>query len=284
MIQGSKPLLLRFILRFFNQKKASKGKKKFELDKRQKFGIGVAILSIGIFFSNVSFNISGIFLACFLGIISDLILFWAIRNDLKESFTIQAFILPFLYSLSFGFFSFLTPSRIITRTIITFLYAIGLYSTFLSENIFTVASIRTIALLHSARIVSLIISLITYFFILSTSFSLHTNILITIFIIIFFSFFLNMHAIWTYTLEKSVEKDILWIGILTISLAEIACILWFWPTTSIVISLFLTSIWYVLIGLSHVWLDKRLFRNVLWEYIWVGIIAFLVLLSFTKWQ
>ncbi|MDE2590739.1 MAG: hypothetical protein KGL95_13880, partial [Patescibacteria group bacterium] len=95
---------------------------------------------------------------------------------------------------------------------------------------------------------------------------------------------LSIHAIWTYSLERSLRKDLLWIGVITLCLFELSVALWFWPTSPTVMALFLTSIWYVLVGLSHVWLDKRLFRSVMWEYIWVAIIAFSVLVSFTKWQ
>jgi hypothetical protein len=172
----------------------------------------------------------------------------------------------------------------LTRLILTTLYAVGLYSVFLSENIFVVASIRTIALLNSARIVSLIISLVTYFFLISTTLSLRIALIPTLLLIAISSFVITIHAIWTYTLEKSIKKDLLWVGIVSLCLVELGIVLWFWPTSPIVAALFLTSIWYVLIGLSHVWLDKRLFKNVLWEYVWVAVIAFLILIAFTRWR
>lgn len=278
-------LLFRILHKFFAKKKTlTKNKKKFGLEKRQKFGIGVAILSLGLFLAEYAFNGYGVLIAAFLAIVSDLLLFWAIRDDLRNNFSAQVFVLPFLYSLAFGLFSFLTPARILTRIVLTTLYAIGLYSVFLSENIFTVASIRTIALLNSARIVSLVISLIGYFFLSNTIFSLRIGIIPTAILILVVSALFVMHAIWTYTLEKSLKKDFIWIGIISMCLLEIAIVLWFWPTSPTIVSLFLTCVWYVLIGLSHVWLDKRLFRNVLWEYIWVAGIAVVILISLTQWQ
>ncbi|MDE2588447.1 MAG: hypothetical protein KGL95_02120, partial [Patescibacteria group bacterium] len=138
-------------------------KRQFIFEKRQKFAIGVGILSLGLFGASVTFNEYGIVMSALLALFSDLFLYWAIHDDLQENFSPQVFILPFLYSLSFGLFSFLAPARLLTRLILTTLYAVGLYSVFLSENIFVVALVRTIALLNSARIVSLVISLITFF-------------------------------------------------------------------------------------------------------------------------
>ena len=279
--------LFHLISRIFKKQKQVHLKQKktqFVFDKRQKFAIGVVILSLGLFGASITFNEYGIVLSALLAIFSDIFLFWAIHEDMQQNFSPQALILPFLYSLSFGLFSFLAPARLLTRLTLTALYAVGLYSVFLSENIFIVASIRTIALLNSARIVSLVISLITFFFLTNTTFSLRLIIFPTLALIIVITFLLTMHAIWTYTLEKSFRKDVLWIGIITLCLTQLFLALWFWPTSPTVIALFLTSIWYVLVGLSHVWLDKRLFRNVLWEYLWVAIIAFSVLISFTKWQ
>lgn len=277
--------VLQFIYRLVTTKKLSKAKKrKLSLDKRQKFAIGVALLSAGLFFSEFLFNTYGIIISFFMALVTNGMLFWAIRGDLQDNFSFQVFILPFLYSLSFGLFAFLTPERILTRLILTIFYAVGLYSVFLSENIFTVASIRTIALLNSARIVSLVISLITFFFLASTTFSLRIDLIPTILLLLLFILPLSIHALWTYTLERSIKKEFSWVGVITVVLSELGIMLWFWPTSPTIVALFLTSIWYVCVGLSHVWLDKRLFKNVLWEYLWVAIISFFMLISFTRWQ
>jgi len=279
--------LFRIIYFIFNKKKKSgrqeKGKQ-FYIEKRQKFAIGVGLLSVMLFLSAYFHTTYGIFMVLFLAFFSDLFLLWTIYGDLKNNFSSKVFILPFLYSLSFGLFSFLTPARLLTRLILTILYAIGLYSVFLSQNIFTVASIRTIALLNSGRIVSLVISLIAYFFLTNTAFSLRVSLLPTGVLLFIFSFLFTSHAMWTYTLEKSLKKDLVWILVCSLCLVELGIALWYWPTSPTVVALFLTSVWYIFIGLSHIWFDRRLFRNVLWEYVWVAVIAVLVLISFTKWQ
>ena len=161
------------------------------------------------------------------------------------------------------------------------LYAFGLYSLLLSENIFIVSSIRTIALLSSARTDSFIVTLLSYFFMATVVFSLHLNIFITLLFMFAFSFPLIMHSIWTHTLESDFRSHFEWVLLITVCIVEAALMLWFWSTTPTIIGLFLTCLFYILVGFSQVWLDKRLFKGVMWEYIWVTVIAFLVFITFS---
>ena len=253
----------------------------FDIPKRQKFIVSVVILSLALFFSEHYLGKGGIYIAILLSIFTDLFVFWAIRSDLKDNFSPQVFILPLIYTLACSLFYFLVPVRFITRVGMTSLYAFGLYSLLLSENIFIVSSIRTIALLSSARTVSFIVTILSYFFLSNVVFSLHFNILVTLLLIFAFSFPLILHSIWTHTLENNFRSQIEWIFLIAICLVETAFVLWFWPTTPTIIALFLTGLFYVLVGISQVWLDKRLFKGVMWEYIWVAVIVFLVFITFS---
>lgn len=258
--------------------------RKLNISKRQKFVIAVIILSLGLFYSENLLGKSGLFIAIILSVLTDLLLFVAIYKDLKGNPSLPIFILPFFYSLAFGLFYFLVPTRFLTRIMMTSLYAIGLYSLFLCQNIFTVASIRTIALLSSARIASFVITLISYFFLANIVFSLHLSIFPISIIIFVFSFFLIYQSVWTYNLDKNIKSLFFWVFGLSLSLFEITLILWFWPGNPTVIALFLTGLFYTITGLSHVWFDKRLFKNVLWEYVWVTLIVFFVLILTTSWK
>src|SRR3989344_4169459 len=106
------------------------------LSKRQKLITGVLLLSLGLFISQNLLGKSGVYTVFSLAIITDIFLFLILYKDLKDNFSPQIFILPLIFSLSFGLFFFLVPARFLTRIITTSLYAIGLYSLFLSENIF----------------------------------------------------------------------------------------------------------------------------------------------------
>lgn len=256
----------------------------FMFSKRQKFVLAVFVLSLGLFTSEYLFSGYGVAVAGLLALLTDVFLLGALYEDLQENFSIHPFVLPFLCSLAFGLFYFLTPSRLLSRIVLTSLYAVGLYSVFLSENIFVVASIRTIALLNSARIVTFVITLIAFFFLSNTIFSFRLSFLPTIGLFGLFTFLFTFHSVWTYTLERGIGKDFIWNAVVTLCLTEMAAILWFWPTPPTVFALFMTAMFYILIGLVHVWLDKRLFRNVVAEYVWVAIVALFILVWFSAWQ
>lgn len=257
---------------------------KLSISKRQRFIIAVIILSLGLFASQHLLGKSGVFVTLFLSFLSAFLFFIANYQDIKQNFSPFLFILPFFYSLAFGLFYFLVPARFLSRLLMTTLYAGGLYSLFLSENIFTVASVRTIALLSSAKTVSFIITLVSYFFLTNVVFSFDLPALPKVLFIFVYTFFLTAQSIWSYRLEKFLSLHYLWVLAISVCFLEVATILWFWPIDPTFIALFLTGLFYTMIGLSHVWFDKRLFRGVLWEYIWVAVIVFCILFLFTSWK
>lgn len=269
-----------------SSKVASRAKKKrlFTLGKRHKFVISVVILSVGLFTSEFVFTGYVVAIAFFLALLTDVLYLLTMRTSSDDYVHPQTLILPFLCSLAFSLFFFLTPARLLSRIILTTIYAISVYSLFLSENIFTVASIRTIALLNGARIVSFVLTIISYFFLTNTLFSFHSNIFETILLLTVVTFLFVLHAVWTYSLEKSIKKDLNWTIIITLCMFELGVVLWFWPTSSTVVSLFLSGVLYIFIGLSHAWLDKRLFRGVFLEYLWVAVAALVLLIVLTQWQ
>lgn len=256
----------------------------FLTGKRQRFVASVIILSIGLFISEYFLGKSAMLIIVGLAVLTDLLLFLSIRGDLKDNFSPQVFILPFLYSVAIGLFYLLVPARHLTRITITSLYALGLYSLYLSENIFIVSSMRTIALLSSARTVTFTISLLSYFFLANVVFSLHLNVFLTLFLVFCFTFPMILHSLWIYTLDKSLKSNLDWTLFLTLSIFELSILLWFWPSTATLIALFLTGVFYTIVGLSQVWLEKRLFKGVIWEYALVSFIVFSVLFFYTSWS
>lgn len=257
---------------------------RFVINKRQKFIISVLILSASLFFSEYFLRGVTVIGAVCLAVLTDVLLFLSLYGDLKDDLMPQAFILPFLCSLAFGLFYFLTPARLVSRLVLTTLYAIAVYSLFLSENIFLVGLSRTIALVNSARIVTFVISLMSYFFLANIIFSFRIGIIATMVIFCLCTLAFTYQALWVYTLNKSFIQNKEWVLVISLCVCEFGTLLWFWPTTPTVLALFMTAAFYIFTGLSHMWLDKRLFRGVIWEYAWVGVFAGVILLWFSHWQ
>jgi len=271
------------ILKSLGFRRGRKGMTAPLIEKRQKFIIAVIVLSLGFFLAEFQFSKLGFFTVLFLSFLTNIFLLWAVYGDIKENKSYQVFILPFFYSLAFGSFYFLAPTIFLSRVILTVVYAFGLYSLFLSQNILVVSSMRTIALLSGARIVNFVITLVSYFFLTNILYSLHVTIFLVILIILFYTFFLVYGSLWTYNLQKTIQQIGVWVSVLTACLVEAAAVLWFWPTSPTVVALFLTGFFYTIIGLSHVWFERRLFKGILWEYVWVGSVTFFILILFSSW-
>lgn len=262
-----------------------KGRRKlnFAIDKRQKFVFAVILLSLGLFFTEYQLTKWGLILTLLMPFLTVFFFVWAVFEDLSENKLYQVVILPFIYTFAFGFFYLLTPASFIIRLLLSAIFAFGLYSLFLSQNIFVVSSSRTIQLLSGARIVSFVITVISYFFLTNIVFSFHVMVFPVIVAIAIYTYLLIYHSLWTYTLQKYSQPLIIWVSALTACVIEVASLVWFWPSSPTVTALFLTGFFYAIVGLSHIWFEKRFFKGILWEYVWVGTIVFFVLLLFTPW-
>ncbi len=262
----------------------SKFKKILFFSKRQKLVGSVVLLSFSLFLSEYLSGLPLLVSALILSVSTAILLYASIKNDVKETFFYPILILPLFYTASFSLFYPLIPARLFTRLILTSIYALGLYSLFLTQNIFAVSTIRTITLLRSARIVSFIITIVTLFLLTNVIFSLRLPVYLSSTIILATTFFLNFQSLWIYSLEKKFVPEALFLSVfIALSLAELSLILTMWPINASIYSIFLTGIFYAYSGLTRAWIEKRLFRGVFWEYIWVGFLSVLILIFFSRW-
>ena len=214
----------------------------------------------------------------------DILLLLILRKDIKGTFFAPILVLPFFFSLAFPFFYALVPERLLSRLLITLIYGFGLYSLFLTQNIFAVSGIRTINLLRSARIVAFVITLLVFYFLVNFIFSLRLPVLLTPLVIFPLAFFMNIQSLWTYSLDTTQVRGIALFSVcIALCIVQLAYVLILWPVNASIYSLFLTGIFYTYSGLCHAWLERRLFKGILWEYIWVGFISVLFLVIFSKW-
>lgn len=261
------------------------------LSKRNKFVIAAVFLTILLFASFYLALQLRLIVIPVIALLSSFILFIILYDDLKQSatgglFSTQLLLLslPFFYTLAFGFFYSLLPIRFLARGGLAGFYGIGLYALYLSHNIYAVAGIRTIQLLKAAHSVGLLLTVLTHFFLINIIFSLHLIAGYTFILVLLLSFVLIFPVIWNINLETFISKRVLiFSSMLAFIIAQMALILSFWPAHPTVVALFLSGNLYTFVGLSQAWLERRFFKNTLWEFVGVAIIVLLVLLVFTKW-
>jgi len=256
----------------------------FHLTKRRKFILSCFILTTGLSFIQFG-QPANRYLA--IGILSFLtipLVLWSLSEALRGAIWLMSWILPLLFTVGIGLFYFLLPSSILTAAPVIILYFFGLYALFLSENIFSVASIRTIQLFRSASAVSFLLTLFISFLLYDTIFSFRLPFYLNAIFVFFISVFLFLHGVWSVDLEEKVSSKVIWFSLLfSLSLGEIAFVLSFWPISIALASLFLTSLVYVLLGLAQAHFSDRLFKKTIREYLIVGVAVFAVLLLYTNW-
>lgn len=256
----------------------------FNLNKRGKFVLSVLLLTMGLFFSELLTGPLLILAGFVLSVLTVFLLYIALKDDIQPSILYPIIILPFFYTLSFVLFYSLIPERLLTRIVLTLVYSFGLYSLFLSQNIFAISAARTINLVRSARIVSYVLTIFVLFCMASIIFSLRLPVFITPFLIVLVSFLLSFQSLWAYTEDRENTKDVtVYSGFIALMMGELSLILAVWPVTAAIYAIFLTGLFYTYLGLSHIWLEKRLFKSVLWEYVWVGVLSIVFLVLFAKW-
>jgi len=254
------------------------------MSKRKRFLITSFLLSlgfIGIQFLPQSNKIYSIF---FLGLLSIPLFSWSLWEGLGFNMTLLSLVMPPFYTVGVGLFWFLLPANIYIQASIAFLYGIGIYALCLTTNIYTVSAIRTIALLRAARGVGFVLTIFVFFLIFDAIFSLRQPVFYNLPLVALSSFPLFFQGFWSIPLEKGISTELIKISVVsTLVVSEVSAILFFWPSTVAVTSLFLTSTSYLLLGLGQSHLEGRLFPRTIKEYFFIGFLLLFGLFLATEW-
>lgn len=254
------------------------------MTKRQKFIFTSLFLAFGLIFVQFA-DISLRYLAIAgLSVLAAGLTLWSLREALEEIRWFTTIILPTLFTAAVGFFYFLLPSTWLSRLPLAFLFALGMYALLLTENIFSVAAIRTIQLFRAASAVGFLLTLLIAFLLYDTIFSLRLSFWTNSLLVYSVSLPLLFHGFWSVNLEEKVSRKLLIYSLsFSLVLAEIALMISFFPLTVAMSSLFLTTGMYVLLGLTQAYLAERLFKQTIYEYLGVGIVVLLIMLLTARW-
>ena len=254
------------------------------MSKRRRFILTSAVLSlgfVGIASLENQFRFIGIGV---LGLLTLILYYWSLREGLGKNSTLLTLVLPFYFTVSVGLFWFLLPASILARVPIVILYGLGIYTLCLTSNIYTVAAIRTIALLRAARGVGFVLTLVTFFLVFDAILSIKSPIYVTSILVGVLSFPLYFQGLWSVMLQKSVSREVLTHAIVaSVAMSQIALSLFFWPVTVVVGSLFFTVACYIMLGLGQAKLEGRLFNQTLREYVILGLLVFVGMFFATRW-
>ncbi len=254
------------------------------MSKRKRFVITSVLLSLGFVGIQLLENQFRLYAIGGLVVLTILLFYWSLREGLGMDMTLTTLILPSLFTAGVGTFWFLLPASIFTRLPIIIFYGLGIYVLCLTNNIYTVAAIRTIALLRAAHGVGFVLSLLTSFLIYDAILSLRSSVFINTVSVAVLSFPLFLQGLWSVYLEKEFSRNLLvYSAVFSLIMGEVALCLYFWPVTVVVGSLFLTIAVYIILGLGQAKMEGRLFYQTVREYLMVGILVFIGMFLATRW-
>ncbi len=210
---------------------------------------------------------------------------WALFDDLKRMEWLTVLILPVLYPVAVALFYFLLPVRLLSRVMILSIFGIGMYALLLTENIFSVAAIRTIQLLRAAHAVGFLLTLLVAFFLWDTLFSFRLAPWWNALGVGITSLPLVLQGLWSVNLEEKISREVVNNSLgLSWGLMSLALMISFWPVTITIASLFLVTGLYVGLGLIQNRMSGRLFKKTVSEYLWVSGLVMGLTFLLARWR
>jgi len=255
------------------------------MTKRQQFVLATILLTAGLLLTQLMTGASRYFLVGFLSVAAVCSTALVFRQELHGMEWLTILSLPTLFTAAVALFYFLLPVRWLTRLPVAFLYGIGIYALLLTENIYTVAADRTIALLRAAHSVGFLLTLLTYFLLVQTTLAFRFLAPVQTSVIGILSFILALQSVWSMELTTVISRRVWHVCIaVTVFLTQIIWIFSFIPTKTILLALLFTTAFYSTVGASQQYVIEKLYKKTLVEFFIVSAIVFIITLAATSWR
>lgn len=256
-----------------------------KVSKRQKIVLTTFLLTLGLIYSTqtTSFIFLRLQLLIFFGLMAYLLSLWALWEGMTKLKAIVLLILPTLYAIAVASFYFLIPIRWLTRLPVAIIFSLSFYTLLLSQNVFNVASLRTIPLYRAASTASFLFTLITAFFLFNVVYALNLPSYWNGVVVFLLTLPLSLQLLWAVDMEKITPTILIYSFIISLLVGEGALALSFWPVAPTIWSLALSSMIYVLLGLIIEFMRDRLNKKNVYEFIGVGVIVLIFSFLATNW-
>lgn len=259
----------------------------FGLNKRQKIILTAIILCAYLLstgFLPLSFYLTyKLHLIIGFAAFSYLLSVWSLWEGLNRSKALILMILPTLFTLAVISYYFLLPVRWLTRLPVTVVFGLIWYTLLLSQNVFNVSATRTIPLYRVASTVVFVLTILTASLLFNVIFALHLLFLLNILLVTILSFLLILQVHWSIQMNEIDMNLIIPSLILGLIVGEVGMALSFWPLTNTFVSVFLTGVLYLVLGITTDHLRGRLTQEGVYSYIRWGVPVFLFIYLATSW-
>lgn len=259
------------------------GNSKLTLHKRHKIVLTAILLSLGLLSTQmVPFYLTYKFIGG-LTILAYLTSLWALWEGIDRLKAVVLMILPTLFTLAVASYYFLLPISWWSRLPVALLFGLAFYILLLSQNIFNVASIRTIPLHRVASTAVFVLTLITAYLLFNVIFSFNLIFFWNAILVFLLTFPLSLHLIWSIEMEGITTTILIYSLIVSLLVAELGLALSFWPISKAMVSLALSTTIFITLGIITHALRERLNRGIVWEYVGWGVLVFIIATLSTSW-
>lgn len=255
------------------------------LTKRQQFVLVTSLLTIGLLLIQLTIGESRYPLVFVLSLTAAGLSALVFRQELAGIEWLTILSLPTLFTTAVALFYFLLPVRWLTRLPVALLYGIGIYALLLTENIYTVAADRTIALLRAAHSVGFLLTLLTYFLLVQTVLAFRFVAPVQMLLIGIISFLLVLQSVWSMELSPVLGRRVWQSSVaITVFLTQLVWICSFVPTKTTLLALLFTTAFYSTVGMAQQYLVEKLYKKTVIEFFAVAAIVFIMTLIATSWR
>lgn len=260
------------------------------ISKRFKYFISSLFSAIG-FYMFVSLPFESRYYGLLVGMVLVIFCFWFGLGIIfeKSLYTrLMSVLLPVQFFVGFSLFAVILPFSVFGALLMSLFFGVVLYFIFLVENVFLVAiGYKTVPLYRAAYTVSLIILLLSSFFLFDSLLSFRFSYWLNVILVFVLSALIFLYQFWAIAIElpDDGKNKNLWSYILIPSflIAQLALAFSFWPVGIFKGSIYLVSIIYVISGLLQADIRDRLFKKIWLEHIWIGVAIFLGIILVTRW-
>lgn len=255
------------------------------IPKRQQFVLATIVLTAGLLLTQLVSLDWRYPLVGALAIVAYGLSAFVLYDDLHNIEWLTLLALPTLFTAAVAMFYFLLPVRWLTRLPVAFLYGVGMYALLLTENIYSVASERTIALLRAAHSVGFLLTLLTYFLLVQTVLAFRFYPIINALLIGGISVVLVLQSLWAMELTGHISRRVWHISTaVTLFLMNVVWVFSFFPTTVTIKALLFTTLLYSSVGIAQQYLVEKLYKKTLMDFVSVVLIVFCIALIATNWR
>jgi hypothetical protein len=211
--------------------------------------------------------------------------YFSILEGIQKKEWLMLFIMPLLLSITFYLFYFLFfPIRWITRIPFLILYSFSFYAILLTSNIFNVGVERSLQLYRAAFAINYFFQTVVLFGLLSVLFLLKQVFYINALATFLCVFPLCLQLLWSVKPKTTIDRKIIHYSLfVSLSISQIALILSFIPLEGPIMALFLTACYYSIGGLIYHYIDEKLFKPTIREFLFVIVVVSLILLLSIQW-